>query len=82
MKRCASTSTRPRKAITDKNVTSSAQPSGQSWRSMRNVNVAGLVKTATYVAARVSLRHSVASARASSLKVGRLFGRSSTYAIA
>jgi hypothetical protein len=63
-------------------VTSSAQPSGQSWRSVRNVNVAGLVKTATHVAARVSLRHSIASARASSVNVARPCGRSSTYAIA
>ncbi len=39
--------------------------------------VAGLVKSATTVAQRASLRHSDASARASSLNAGRSFDRSS-----
>ena len=74
---CASTSTRPRNAITVRKVTSSAQPSDQSCWSVRKNSVAGAVSSATAVAARVSLRHSAASARDSSLNVGRSFGRSS-----
>src|SRR6187551_952631 len=65
--RCATTSTKPRKAATDRTVASSDQPTLQPWVRWNQAKIAGLVSTATNVAARPSRRHSRASASGSAL---------------
>src|SRR3954469_14193049 len=65
MSQCAATSMSPRKATTAKNVPTSAQISGQSLTVRKVSSSAGLVSTATTVAARLRRFHSRASAACS-----------------
>jgi len=61
MKRRSTTSTRPRNAITSRNVPSSDQPTLHPCTWCSQTKAAGAVRTATTVATRVRRRHSAAS---------------------
>src|SRR5687768_8395489 len=75
MSRCARRSISPRNAITTRNVATSDQGTGQPLPAWKTAKIPGLVRAATNVAARVSMRHWAASAAFSCERAdGRMSG--------